>query len=117
MKNILELKERLRGELDDEYFDESEIDDEIDDEMDDEIEDDDDIDVDNEEDVSHPDKSPMSFVRIDNQDKIKGRLNKLDFEINYKELSDKINEEVPGVIVSKIKARQIMDIIRKEMGF
>ena len=116
MRNILELKEKLRGELDDEYFDESEIDDEMDDEMDDEIEDDD-IDVDNEEDISHPDKSPMSFVRVDNQDKIKGRLNKLDFEINYKELSDKINEEVPGVIVSKIKVRQIMDIIRKEMGF
>ena len=109
MRNILELKDRLKGELDDEY-------------LDDELDDEDDIDVDNEDDddeeeVSHPDKTPMSFIRVDNQDRIKGRLNKLDFEINYKELSDKINDEVPGVIISKIKARQIMDIIRKEMGF
>jgi hypothetical protein len=113
MKNLSELRDRLEDELGDEdlFNREDEINDEDEEDGSDTIFDDDDA----EKEVK-PDRNSMVIIRLDNQDRIKGRINKLEFEINYKELSDKINEHVPGVIITKIKARQMMDIVREMMG-
>jgi hypothetical protein len=56
-------------------------------------------------------------IKIENETLIKGFIKNLEFEVVFRDLADKINEEVDGVIITKIKARQIFDIIRSSLGF
>jgi len=71
------------------------------------------------EEVESPSKkvSPMkSRVRIDNQDKIAGMIDSLNYRISFTELSDKLNE-IEGMSTTRSKAKRIFNIVRAAMGF
>ena len=58
-----------------------------------------------------------SKVRVETTQKIKGIIRTLNYEIKYKELAERIKDEVKGVIVTREKAKQIFAVVRDMMGF
>jgi hypothetical protein len=51
-------------------------------------------------------------IRIENDISIRGYIKNLSFDVKFRELADKINEEVPNVTITREKAHQIFTIIQ-----
>ncbi len=58
-----------------------------------------------------------SKVRVETTQKIKGIIRTLNYEVKYKELAERIKDEVKGVVATREKAKQIFAIVRNMMGF
>lgn len=58
-----------------------------------------------------------SKVRVETTQKIKGIIRTLNYEVKYKELAERIKDEVKGVVVTREKAKQIFSVVRDMMGF
>lgn len=58
-----------------------------------------------------------SKVRIETSTKIIGIIRKLDYEVDFKELADKVTDEVSGIVLTRAKAKQIFKIVKEMVGF
>jgi hypothetical protein len=51
-------------------------------------------------------------IRIENDISIRGYIKNLSFDIKFRELADKINEDIPNITITREKAHQIFTIIQ-----
>lgn len=58
-----------------------------------------------------------SRVRIETASKIVGIIRNVEYSVKYKELSERIRDEISGISVSRDKARQIFQIVKDMVGF
>lgn len=94
------LNEKMKDELD--IKDAPEVDD-----VDHEEEDDDDV-VDN---------TSKSRVRIETDSKIVGIIKNVSYDLKYKDLADRLTDEIPGVSITRDKAKKIFKVVKDMVGF
>lgn len=77
----------------------------------------DDIDTEMEEDEEKAKKDSKARIRVETESKIRGIIKNLDFEVNFRDLADRINDEIDGVVLTREKSHQLFNIIRDFLGF
>ena len=103
MRSLQELNKKIKAEL---YENDEEVMDDNEEEMmDDEVMDDD------------VDENRNSKIRLETESKIRGVIRNLNFEVNFRDLADKINDEIDGVVLTRDKSHQIFNIIQEFVGF
>ena len=111
MNSLKKLNDRIRQELhltEEEYIEDEVMDDE------DEFEDFDEI-ADEEEEQSR--KDSRARIRVETESKIRGLIKNLEFEVNFRDLADRINDVIDGVVLTREKAHQLFNIIREFLDF
>jgi hypothetical protein len=96
--NLLELNEKIKDELDIKSSENGEETPEEDD-------------LDSKKDTS------KSRIRIENDSKITGIIRNLDYDIRFTDLADRLKEEVPGVTITRDKAKKIFNVVKDMIGF
>lgn len=56
-------------------------------------------------------------IRVETESKIRGIIKNLDFEVNFRDLADRINDEIDGVVLTREKSHQLFNIVRDFLGF
>ncbi len=103
MNSIKELNEKIKEELHLKEYDEEMV--MSDEEREDELED------------EEQEKSSKARIRVETESKIRGIIKNLDFEVNFRDLADRINDEIDGVVLTREKSHQLFTIIRDFLGF
>jgi hypothetical protein len=62
-------------------------------------------------------KDSRARIRVETESKIRGIIKNLDFEVNFRDLADRINDEIDGVVLTREKSHQLFNIIRDFLGF
>lgn len=57
-----------------------------------------------------------SRVRLENENKIAGMIEKLDYRLDFSDLAEKLNQ-IEGMNVTRAKAKRVFNAIRGMMGF
>jgi len=70
--------------------------------------------IENEEDLK---KESKVRIRLETESRIKGIIKNLDFDINFRDLADRANDEVDGIVLTREKAHQLFNLIRSMLGF
>jgi hypothetical protein len=83
-----------------------------------ELDDDSDIDPSEEEEGEESGKSNTK-VRIyaDSELKVRGYIQNMDFEIVYDDFKNAVHEKMSGIVLSREKTHQMVDIFREMLGF
>jgi len=105
----------LRKKLDDELFILKEEEKDID--TDDEWAEIDEFDNEQEEEQEEASKENKARIRLETESKITGIIKNLDFEVNFRDMADRINDEIDGVVLTREKAHQLFSIVRDLMGY
>ena len=56
-------------------------------------------------------------IFVDNEVKIRGIIQNMDFEFKYSDFVKQVHEKIPGVILTREKAHKMIDVFREMMGF
>lgn len=108
MNSIKKLNEKFKRELHlkEEYDEDDEVlsDEELDD-------------LEDEQEEEEDKKQSKARIRLETESKIKGIIKNLDFEMNYRDFADRVNDEVDGVVLTREKAHQVFNIVRDFLGF
>lgn len=111
MDSLKKLNEKIRHELhlrEEDYVsddEEMEIDPELQADLEDEAEEDEDR------------RDSRARIRVETESKIRGIIKNLDFEVNFRDLADRINDEIDGVVLTREKAHQLFNVVRNMLGF
>lgn len=62
-------------------------------------------------------KESRARIRVETESKIRGIIKNLDFEVNFRDMADRINDEIDGVVLTREKAHQLFNIVRDFLGF
>lgn len=112
MDSLKDLNEKIKEELHLRENDEVVSDEEMTDDAEwDQI--DDDLEAEEEEDR----KDSRARIRVETESKIRGIIKNLDFEVNFRDLADRINDEIDGVVLTREKSHQLFSIVRDFLGF
>jgi len=105
MNSLKILNEKIKNELHfKEEFEEPVLDDEF-------------VDIDELEKEEEEEKDSKVRIRLETETKIRGIIKNLDFDINFRDLADRVNDEIDGVVLTREKAHQMFTLIRDMMGF
>lgn len=110
MNSIKKLNERIRDEL---HLKEEDY-------MDDEVMPEDDFEAESDEaadDEATSSKDSRSRIRIESETKIRGLIRSLEFDVDFRDLADRVNEQIDGIVLTREKAHQLFNIFRDLMGF
>jgi hypothetical protein len=110
MDSIKKLNQRIRGELHLKEF--NEFEDEL---PEDEVELTDDELQDQEEEATVRDSKAR--IRLETETRIRGLIRNVEFDIQFRDLADRINDQIDGVVLTRDKAHQLFNIVRELMGF
>lgn len=99
--NLLELNEKMKDELD--IKPEEEMDVETPEEDDQE--------------ASSTKDTSKSRVRIETDSKIVGIIRNVNYDVKFKDLADRLKDEVPGVTITRDKAKKIFTVVKDMVGF
>ena len=69
------------------------------------------------EDEKSSEDASKSRIRIETDSKIVGIIRNLTYDVKFKDLADRLKEEVPGVTVTRDKAKKIFNVMKDMMGF
>lgn len=61
--------------------------------------------------------SSASRIRIETESRIKGLIKNLEFDVEFRDLADRVNDEIDGVVLTRDKAHQLFNLFRDIMGF
>jgi len=110
MDSIKKLNQRIKGELHLKEFNEFE-DDLPEDKLeltDDELED--------QEDEAEA-KESKARIRLETETRIRGLIRNVEFDVQFRDLADRINDQIDGIVLTRDKAHQLFNIVRELMGF
>jgi len=62
-------------------------------------------------------KESKARIRLETEAKIKGIIKNLEFDINFRDLADRVNDEIDGIVLTREKAHQLFNLIRSMLGF
>lgn len=115
MSLLEELNDKIKTELhlnesDSEYSEDEILDDE-------ELEDDDDDSEDYDAEQDERKKSSRARIRVETESKIKGIIKNLDFEIDFRDLADAVNDKIDGVVLTREKSHELFNIVREFLNF
>ena len=63
------------------------------------------------------DDNSRSRVRVETESKIIGIIRNLNYDIKFKDLADRLRDEVPGVSITRDKAKKIFNVVKEMVGF
>lgn len=75
------------------------------------------FDTEYEEEQEEADKSSKARIRLETESKIRGIIKNLTFDVNFRDMADRINDEIDGVVLTREKAHQLFSIVRDLMGY
>jgi hypothetical protein len=114
MKSIKHLNEKIREELHlrEEDYEETGLEDDAFSDMEDDFD----------EEGDELEQDSKARIRLETESKIKGIIKNLDFEVDFRDLADRVNgtgdgEGIDGVVLTREKAHQLFNIFRDVMGF
>ena len=111
MNSIKKLNEKIRGELHLKEYDETGL-------PDDELELDGSEYSDAEEDGDKAEKqNSKARIRIETETRIRGLIKNVEFDVEFRDLADRVNDQIDGVVLTREKAHQLFNIFRDLMGF
>lgn len=61
--------------------------------------------------------SSKSRIRVETESKIVGIIRNLNYNVKFKDLADRLKEEVPGVTITRDKAKKIFNVVKEMIGF
>lgn len=114
MNSLKKLNEKIRNEL---HLKEEEEDDDYGEEFLDDEEEEEEDSLDDETEDDKLKKDSRARIRVETESKIRGIIKNLDFEIKFRDLADKINDEIDGVVFTREKAHQLFNILRDLLEF
>jgi len=62
-------------------------------------------------------KESKARIRLETETRIKGIIKNLEFDINFRDLADRANDEIDGIVLTREKAHQIFNLVRDMLGF
>ncbi len=77
----------------------------------------DEFDDEQEEEQEEASKESKARIRLETESKIRGIIKNLDFEVNFRDMADRINDEIDGVVLTREKSHQLFSIVRDLMGY
>ena len=62
-------------------------------------------------------KESKARIRLETETRIKGIIKNLEFDINFRDLADRANDEIDGIVLTREKAHQLFNLVRDMLGF
>lgn len=62
-------------------------------------------------------KESKARIRLETETRIKGIIKNLEFDVNFRDLADRANDEIDGIVLTREKAHQIFNLVRDMLGF